>query len=128
MSRKRLRPSLSCNYCKRRKVKCDRGKPCSSCVRYNVANLCEYSEGWEPAGAENGVFQIHNQRPPPSTSADHRNVTNKSAVASELDVLKDRIRQLENSIKAVPSPESIYSPEQNAPIDRNGTSPGVPAP
>lgn len=128
MSRKRLRPSLSCNYCKRRKVKCDRGKPCSSCVRYNVANLCEYSEGWEPAGAENGVFQIHNQRPPPSTSADHRNVTNKSAVASELDVLKDRIRQLENSIKAVPSPESIYSPEQNAPIDRNGISPGFPPP
>ena len=128
MSRKRLRPSLSCNYCKRRKVKCDRGKPCSSCVRYNVANLCEYSEGWEPAGAENGVFQIHNQRPPPSTSADHRNVTNKSAVASELDVLKDRIRQLENSIKAAPSPESIYSPEQNAPIDRNGISPGFPPP
>ena len=43
-ARKRNRLSLSCNYCKKRKVKCDRGRPCSSCVRYNVANLCEYSD------------------------------------------------------------------------------------
>lgn len=127
MSRKRLRPSLSCNYCKRRKVRCDRGKPCSSCVRYNVANLCEYSEGWEPSATENGVFQVHHHRHPDSMSG-NPHIANKHSVVSELDVLKDRIRQLENSIKAAPSPESIYSPEQNGPIDRNGIGSAFPPP
>ena len=35
---------LLCNYCKRRKVKCDRGRPCSLCIKYNVAPLCAYTD------------------------------------------------------------------------------------
>lgn len=31
----------SCTFCKRRKIKCDRGLPCSSCVRFSNPN-CEY--------------------------------------------------------------------------------------
>jgi hypothetical protein len=31
------RPLASCDLCRRRKVKCDRGKPCSSCLRAGVA-------------------------------------------------------------------------------------------
>lgn len=40
--KKRNRLSLSCNYCKKRKVKCDRKKPCGACLRYNVAYECEF--------------------------------------------------------------------------------------
>lgn len=50
--KKRNRLSLSCNYCKKRKVKCDRNKPCSSCVKYHVAEQCEYpifADGYKPA-------------------------------------------------------------------------------
>ncbi|KAI5958669.1 hypothetical protein KGF57_002514 [Candida theae] len=39
---KRNRVSLNCISCKRRKIKCDRNKPCGSCVKYGSA--CEYSE------------------------------------------------------------------------------------
>lgn len=42
--KKRNRTSLSCNYCKKRKVKCDRGKPCSSCLKHNVGSSCTYPE------------------------------------------------------------------------------------
>lgn len=37
---KRNRVSLNCLSCKRRKIKCDRKKPCGSCVKYGSA--CEY--------------------------------------------------------------------------------------
>lgn len=40
--KKRNRVSLSCTYCKKRKVKCDRGRPCASCVKYNAADSCHY--------------------------------------------------------------------------------------
>lgn len=32
--RKRQRVSIVCSFCKKRKVKCDKGQPCSTCVRY----------------------------------------------------------------------------------------------
>ncbi|KAK6462622.1 hypothetical protein DFJ63DRAFT_319444 [Scheffersomyces coipomensis] len=53
-NKKRNRLSLSCNYCKRRKVKCDRGRPCSSCARYNVGHLCDYPE---PVWSEPAIIQ-----------------------------------------------------------------------
>lgn len=37
---KRNRVSLNCLSCKRRKIKCDRNKPCGSCVKYG--SVCEY--------------------------------------------------------------------------------------
>ncbi|KAH7065606.1 C6 transcription factor-like protein [Macrophomina phaseolina] len=47
-SRKRKRPmSVSCELCKQRKVKCDRGQPsCGWCVRNN--QICEYKERKKP--------------------------------------------------------------------------------
>ncbi|KAI5970306.1 hypothetical protein CANMA_000658 [Candida margitis] len=39
---KRNRVSLNCLSCKRRKIKCDRNKPCGSCVKYG--SVCEYSQ------------------------------------------------------------------------------------
>ncbi|KAF1988602.1 hypothetical protein K402DRAFT_27383 [Aulographum hederae CBS 113979] len=47
-SRKRKRPmSVSCELCKQRKVKCDRGHPsCGWCVRN--AQVCEYTERKKP--------------------------------------------------------------------------------
>ncbi|KAK6200034.1 uncharacterized protein RJT21DRAFT_120932 [Scheffersomyces amazonensis] len=55
-NKKRNRLSLSCHYCKKRKVKCDRGRPCSSCRKHNVGHLCEYPDPiWsEPIQIQNG--------------------------------------------------------------------------
>lgn len=43
--RKRKRLTISCLTCRKRKIKCDRQKPCSSCIKNNVpAHLCIYDE------------------------------------------------------------------------------------
>lgn len=39
--RKRHRNTSVCTFCKRRKVRCDKGNPCSTCVKYGNKN-CEY--------------------------------------------------------------------------------------
>ncbi|KAK6460016.1 fungal transcriptional regulatory protein [Scheffersomyces coipomensis] len=43
-TRKRNRVTLVCNVCKFRKVKCDRNSPCNSCIKYNTADVCSYTE------------------------------------------------------------------------------------
>jgi hypothetical protein len=40
--KKRRRPALSCEPCRRRKVKCDRNQPCGQCVQSKIAS-CAYS-------------------------------------------------------------------------------------
>lgn len=45
--RQRKRAPLSCLNCKKRKVRCDKKKPCSGCIKNNVPHLCVYVEpGW----------------------------------------------------------------------------------
>jgi hypothetical protein len=41
---KRNRNALSCMSCQYRKLKCDRGQPCSACVRKHVAATCSYGK------------------------------------------------------------------------------------
>lgn len=42
---KRPRITLTCFFCQKRKVKCDRNQPCGSCVRYK--KVCEYPSNEE---------------------------------------------------------------------------------
>ncbi|KAE8443029.1 hypothetical protein EG329_002423 [Mollisiaceae sp. DMI_Dod_QoI] len=46
--RKRRRPALSCEQCRRRKIKCDRNYPCTQCLQSKTAH-CSYSP--DSAGA-----------------------------------------------------------------------------
>lgn len=42
--RKRRRPAFSCTECRRRKVRCDRTKPCNQCTAHNLDTSCTYEE------------------------------------------------------------------------------------
>lgn len=42
--RLRKRAPISCLSCKKRKVRCDRKRPCTGCVKNNVGHLCVYVE------------------------------------------------------------------------------------
>lgn len=44
--KRRKRASLVCNRCKRRKIKCDKKKPCSSCKKVDYP--CAYDSSWAP--------------------------------------------------------------------------------
>ncbi|WWC61891.1 uncharacterized protein I303_104476 [Kwoniella dejecticola CBS 10117] len=45
---KRPRAKLTCLNCKRRKTKCDKTLPCSSCITRGEGGSCHYEEGYEP--------------------------------------------------------------------------------
>ncbi|KAM6485755.1 fungal-specific transcription factor domain-containing protein [Trichoderma sp. SZMC 28011] len=40
---RRLRPQLSCTYCRQKKLKCDRGHPCDNCAKRNQSHSCQYA-------------------------------------------------------------------------------------
>ncbi|KZF22464.1 hypothetical protein L228DRAFT_239426 [Xylona heveae TC161] len=42
--RKRQRPAYSCIECRRRKVRCNRTKPCGQCTAHNLESSCSYKE------------------------------------------------------------------------------------
>lgn len=46
--KKRRRPALSCEQCRRRKIRCDRLQPCSHCVKSNIPD-CHYVPTHIPA-------------------------------------------------------------------------------
>lgn len=46
--KKRNKPTLVCANCKKRKVKCDRQQPCSSCIKIKQIGTCTYESAWQP--------------------------------------------------------------------------------
>ncbi|SNX85436.1 uncharacterized protein MEPE_04145 [Melanopsichium pennsylvanicum] len=46
--RKSTKKAVSCEPCRRRKLKCDRGWPCGACRDRNEASKCEWAEGVRP--------------------------------------------------------------------------------
>lgn len=41
----RKKKSLVCTNCRRRKIKCDKKKPCSNCIRLSLINSCTFNDG-----------------------------------------------------------------------------------
>ncbi|KAI1145004.1 fungal-specific transcription factor domain-containing protein [Nemania diffusa] len=59
-SRRRDKPQLSCNLCRRRKLKCNREQPCSSCTQRGLGLSCTYSANAELSP---GVERIQASKP-----------------------------------------------------------------
>ncbi|KAH8176518.1 fungal specific transcription factor domain-containing protein [Sarocladium implicatum] len=49
---KRNRPPVSCNPCRGRKLKCNRGLPCDTCVRRGKTDICQYAPNADRSKAE----------------------------------------------------------------------------
>ncbi|KAI0117827.1 fungal-specific transcription factor domain-containing protein [Nemania sp. FL0031] len=90
-SRRRDKPQLSCNLCRRRKLKCNREQPCSSCTQRALGTSCTYSANTEVSP------RVQNGQAP-----------------KRPDSLQDRIQQLEDLVvelmhktsKVIPTSES----------------------
>jgi hypothetical protein len=56
--RKRQRTAIVCTECRRRKVACDKGKPCYNCTRYQ--STCTYTTARPPTSTTTGmpIFEI----------------------------------------------------------------------
>ncbi|KAJ4389394.1 hypothetical protein N0V93_006862 [Gnomoniopsis smithogilvyi] len=94
-ARRREKPQLSCNSCRKRKVRCDRLQPCNTCASRGLGQSCVYS------------------------------IKAPSARSQGRGHLQDRINQLENTIVGIikgnssnanallPSPGKLASPTQS---------------
>ncbi|CCE85521.1 Piso0_005122 [Millerozyma farinosa CBS 7064] len=58
-SRKRNRASIVCGFCRKRKVKCDRQVPCSTCVKYGNKE-CHYSNHEKEKANTNLMGELNN--------------------------------------------------------------------
>lgn len=98
--RKRNRPSYVCVPCKTRKVKCDKGRPCNSCVTNKLEEYCHYENHNEsskepepPNSVSVSPYQTHSseQNTQPALLAGTANSETSGMVQisqSELEALK----------------------------------------
>ncbi|KAL3478537.1 hypothetical protein BJX99DRAFT_269206 [Aspergillus californicus] len=130
-AKQRRRPAVSCALCRKRKVRCNRGRPCSNCLRSRTGVDCIYDDpvplhSQHPSGQNNtlsspsldcGQDESHSGRlSSTSPSAVPSNasrslqtgqswtgvVTPASSQSSREASLKLRIRQLEDQLGKVP--------------------------
>ncbi|KAJ5724705.1 hypothetical protein N7493_006433 [Penicillium malachiteum] len=92
--RKRRRPALSCEQCRRRKVRCDREMPCGPCTKLHPSLKCLYvKEGKAALEARTESFAPDEEEeisiPGPENSHSSQNVDSS------------RIAQLERSVRAL---------------------------
>ncbi|KAI0870043.1 hypothetical protein GGS24DRAFT_476736 [Hypoxylon argillaceum] len=63
-NRRRDKPQLSCNICRRRKLRCDRRHPCSTCEKRGLASSCTYvattTASTSPSGVQDRLRHLEN--------------------------------------------------------------------
>lgn len=118
-AKKRRRPALSCEQCRRRKIRCDRGLPCVNCIKSNISP-CTYAPTHIPAhrskkataavnhgGADRIPARIapvteSRTQPPVAAKASSSSVPNSTvgstSNASTVDALAARVRHLEQKL------------------------------
>ncbi|KAI3406235.2 CTA4 [Candida oxycetoniae] len=115
-SRKRNKPSYVCLNCRRKKIRCNRQLPCSSCVKINAGYTCSYDTKWKPVktggterplnhkASSNIVF--NNESPLETGTSSMENTISPflpqpSTLADENRILKNRVIELERLLHDV---------------------------
>ncbi|KAI6597145.1 hypothetical protein MCOR06_002187 [Pyricularia oryzae] len=114
LQRKRRRPALACDECRRRKVKCDRAVPCTNCVRHQCADVCSYHASHvprrrvpdlTPPADPESVWPpraVEDLQTPAATSGSSNPGVDGRSPSSALDAnvtsLNERIRELEERL------------------------------
>ncbi|KAK9349595.1 hypothetical protein V1523DRAFT_422431 [Lipomyces doorenjongii] len=86
---KRHRESLVCNQCRKSKLRCDRGQPCSSCVKRDDADACSYR----------------------STTGSRVDNSRQAAVEGRLTHLESLVKNLMWNQESAPSDSDVILPE-----------------
>ncbi|KAJ5610689.1 hypothetical protein N7510_007408 [Penicillium lagena] len=104
--RKRRRPALSCEQCRRRKVRCDREMPCGPCSKTHDASACSYVYEGKTALESRFKTSLSNENEPTSrlsstlgasTSADTPlNESRMTQLERSIQLLQERVQGLEN--------------------------------
>jgi hypothetical protein len=124
---RRQRAILSCNDCRRRKLKCDRLSPCNRCIKGGITDSCAYtaeahdklpdeakgraakrqrreqsrtyssSIGQQDASASPSIPQTQTEVTRPLTLPEHQDTRVQTLVSSEVPGVKDQVEFLASS-------------------------------
>lgn len=98
--RKRRRPALSCEQCRRRKVRCDREMPCGPCSKSHLPLACEYvNEGKIALNARLDVPHGNDETGPSSMDA-----TQIAELKCTVHALQGRLHSLEQAVQVTGTP------------------------
>ncbi|KAL7662723.1 Zn(2)-C6 fungal-type domain-containing protein [[Candida] zeylanoides] len=97
--RKRQRQMLVCEFCRRRKVKCDKGSPCGTCRKYGkVCHYVEYAEMAGAGAAAAAAADYDDGAGGAASGAASAAATAHIDLETELEQLKSKIRSIEQQV------------------------------
>lgn len=111
--KKRRRPALSCEQCRRRKIRCDRNVPCNHCVKSKIST-CSYAVTHVPASRAKKQQEHQQQQQPLPSPARH----------SEEPV---KIQPQPAPTPDLPTPSSEYIGPNYPQLIERGASPSLPS-
>ncbi|KAK6459560.1 uncharacterized protein RJT20DRAFT_90428 [Scheffersomyces xylosifermentans] len=114
--RKRNKPTLVCTNCKKRKIKCDRKMPCSSCVKMNAGFSCSYETKWRPVSFEAKQRSSNNSLDSQLDDSSSNEVSNP--LKEELTSLKRKLHDLETTLNK----QESETPDANSITSRSVTT------
>lgn len=100
-NKKRVRQILVCGNCHKKKRKCDRNLPCSSCVKLSIDATCSYSTmSYKKQHLEDDPGYDSKSLSKISGNIDsrERNIKNNSSLHNKIEILNNKIKDLEASI------------------------------
>ncbi|CCE86622.1 Piso0_005122 [Millerozyma farinosa CBS 7064] len=117
-SRKRNRASIVCGFCRKRKVKCDRQVPCSTCVKYGNKE-CHYSNHDEKEKANTNLMsELNNLKAKLHTI--------EGMIGNNVDPSSLSKRSSSSSYNKVDSSDETSSTKHESYSDNSSTAIGTP--
>ncbi|KAJ5681981.1 uncharacterized protein N7477_001921 [Penicillium maclennaniae] len=100
--RKRRRPALSCEQCRRRKVRCDREMPCGPCMKSQPSLECEYVyEGKAALNARIDASRLSEHESPPSAVRSVTGPSGSTTDGARITHLEATVLHLQNRVQTL---------------------------
>lgn len=94
LKKKRKRNTVVCLPCRKRKIRCDRKKPCTQCVNSNASNFCFYSS---PQWALDTFLSSQKSNPTELPQESIRRNTSTTDIETTPNIFNNKISKLEGN-------------------------------
>lgn len=139
--KRKRRAQLSCNDCRRRKLKCNRESPCNRCINGGIAKSCAYGSGADPGSLGTGKTRqdaLHSSPSPvlddvqpmedsPGSPIQQKSFGLTSAEQNRIERLECQVatleRQLSSCTDGTEQLSKLRQPAQPEPLSGAGLAP-----
>jgi len=115
-NRRKVRDPKACYACHRRKVKCDRGLPCDSCVKRDHPELCSYERPTKKRriALSSALAQADGRQPEPSSEGNVNSGPNITVPKEQWQRLNRELEQLRAAAKEDPDDGASTTAEEQS--------------